>query len=349
VDGFLESLHAALGRGEVTIAPRRDASSSEAAIVEADVRDERTVARELSAMIDRAIERGQWEAADRVARTATRLVAKHPVLGERVARLHAARGDFDSALAVIDAGAVRPASMRMLRVVCLLQLGRRCEAHLDLHEWARRSSAPVHARLVLALLEHAEGDDEAACLALQRNLRQIEDPHSLAALMLLAMTRRRAELARLWAQRLRCAIDGYGSAAMFEVMLAACGFPQRAASRQETPTAAAALAVELIGRDHLVPALVEAQRLHGDVTQTRLLTDALTLSADEMDAPHVTCDALANLHAMLGDRELSAAWRGRAVAVNAQREHVLATIGSPATRGSSVAQRWRPRASEQAA
>ncbi len=333
MDGFIESLHAALGQGQAVVAPARNHRAGGEHDINATctngqrARDDRAIARELAALLDRAMNLNQWAHAERIAHTAARLTRDHPILAERLARLRAARGEFEIALTIIDSCITQPASMRLLRAICLLQLGRRHEAHLDLHEWSRRSSAPLHARLILALLELDEGDDEAAAIALQRNLRQIEDPHTLAALLLMAVSRGRSTLAGLWARRLRAAIASHPSPALFHTMLAACGFAQREAGVPDSPAAAATLATELIGNEHLLPALVEAQRLEGDHAAARLLINALRQAVDELDDPCAACAALADLYVMLGEREVAAAWRGRTGDLEPQRDDVLASIG----------------------
>src|SRR4029453_17641159 len=167
--------HARLGGGRRQVNQLDDASG----------RDEREVARRLADTIERAMDLGLWEHAQRVAESAAQLAHRFPHLADRLARLRLAQRDPQSALNIIDSCAVRPASLRLLRAACLLQLGQRIEAQLDLQEWSRRASAPLQARYMLALLEWHAGDAHAAMEALRRNLRQIEDPRTLTALLLI--------------------------------------------------------------------------------------------------------------------------------------------------------------------
>ncbi|MCI0365116.1 MAG: hypothetical protein L0219_14665 [Phycisphaerales bacterium] len=223
--------------------------------------DERRIARRVGEALDRAMELGLWEHAERVAASAMRLAPQHAVVAERLARLRAAQGDFQAALAIVDSCASRPASLRLLRAVCLLQLGRRLEAHLDLREWSRAASAPLQARLLLALLEWLEGDQRSAIDALLRNLKQFQDPRSLTALMLIAAAEDRPKLAAYWAQRLRVVCAWNRGTPDIDIVMRSLemdGFDRSAILPTEAQVQT--LATELLGNEMVVPALVEAQR-----------------------------------------------------------------------------------------
>jgi hypothetical protein len=349
VDGFVEALQVVLGQGAAVIAPSQaplpranpepapsanseprsgvdavpdfshnpaELASGESAPGDAtrrDKRDERDIARQLAAALDRAAELEQWDLAQRIASQAARIASQHPLLAERIARLRAARGEFEIALTIIDSCAQRTASMRLLRAVCLLQLGRRHEAHLDLHAWARRSSAPLQSRLALALLEWEEGDEEAAITALQRSLKQIEDPHTLAALLLMATMRERTALAAIWAGRLRASLASHPRRAMFDTLLMALGFVEREPQPlPDSPAAIATLATELIGNEDLLPALVEAQRIADDRDTATLLAASLEQAIDELNDQSAGCTALSELSSMLGRHDEAEAWGCRA-------------------------------------
>lgn len=169
--------------------------------------EERSVARQLCAALDRAIELGLWQHADRVALAAAVLAAEYPPLAERVARLRVRQGRIETALAIIDACPASSASLRLLRAVCLLRLGRGLEAQLDLQQWCRRGSTPLDARVLLACLDAQTGDADSARAALQCNLRQLEHARSLQLLTALAVLGNRAAPAAAWAVRLR-EVDG---------------------------------------------------------------------------------------------------------------------------------------------
>jgi hypothetical protein len=322
VDAFVQTLHSALGRNEALIA--RSGSASDDAATE----DDRAIARELAATLDRAVELGQWELADRIAGQSTRISREHPLLAERLARLRAARGDFETALNIIDACRHRPASMRLLRTVCLLQAGRRHEAHADLLTWARKASAPLQARLILSLMEWDAGHADDASATLQHTLRQITDPSSLAALMLMAVAQDRRHMAGIWAGRLAQACVTHPHRRYFEAMLAAHGFNRLKTQLNATPEAVSTLATELLANEQVIPALAEAQRLGGERQTALLLAGAIERVIDELENHAGACAALATLHEILGDSDLGSALRDRADRERMSRADVLASIGS---------------------
>ena len=149
---------------------------------------QRRLARRLADAIDRAVAMGLWDHADRLARTAAPMAPDNPRLVEPLARLRLAQGDPERALHMIDTCRTRPASLRLLQATCLLFLGARTDAHLDLYRWSSRASAPLDARLLLGLLERGT-DDSTAIRTLQRNLRHLEDVRTLQALLLMLAIR----------------------------------------------------------------------------------------------------------------------------------------------------------------
>lgn len=351
VDGYIQSLRTALGARQNVIAhstPARstaDIAPGAASALPADA-DDRALARQLAAALDRAIDLSQYELADRLSQQSMRIAREHPMLAERIARLRAARGEFDSALALIESCQNVPGSMRLLRIVCLLHAGRRHEAHGDLLQWARKASAPLPARIILSILEWEAGRIDDAADALQRNLQQIEDPATLAALMLMTASQGRTHMAGLWAERLRSACITHPRSGLLETMLIAAGHGRLPRSVQATPEAIAALATELIAAEHLLPALCEAQRLAFDAERARLLAGAIERGLVDFDDQAAALSMLADLHELMGERDAAAAWRSRAAAAT-QPDDVLASISGegivPASASTSHAH-WLERA-----
>jgi len=265
-------------------------------------------ARALSQALDRALERSQWAHADRLAESATRLASHHPMLRERIARLRLQQGQADEALSVIEGGSVWSASLRLLKAICLVQLGRRIEAQLELQQWASKPSAPLQARLLLALMEWQDGDADAAAAILQRNLRQLEDPKSLAALMMMSAAQGNQSQTEYWAQRVRAAIPA-SDEGKYNAMLASIG-------QHRAPEAVAehdinhvqSLAVQLLQREDAIPALVEAQRLHLHPPTARLLAGAIQAALSELQERADAYIALASLSEMLGDSAQAMQW-----------------------------------------
>lgn len=362
VDGYIQSLQTALGARHSVIAHSSDARISRdgaaATALEAPRHtiavddNDRATARQLAAALDRAIDLGEHELAERISIQSMRIAREHPMLAERIARLRAARGEFDSALALIESARNVPASMRLLRVVCLLHAGRRHEAHADLLHWARKASAPLPARTILAILEWEAGRIDDSAWALQRNLQQIEDPATLAALMLMAASQNRTHTADIWAERLRAACMTHPRSSLFETMLVAAGHGRPARRATITPEAVAALATELLAAEHLLPALAEAQRLRPDHEIARLVAAAIESALADFDDQTTALLTLADLHETLDERDAAAAWRSRADAVTAvvqapPREDILASISGegvvPASPASSSSP-WLERA-----
>jgi len=280
-------------------------------------RDEREVARKLAEAIERAIRVGLWEHAQRIAGSATTLAKNHPHLAEWLARLRLAQGDPDTAIAIIDSCASFPASLRLLRAICLLQLGRCIEAHMDLHHWAGKSSAPLPARLILALLEWQSGDSAAAVVALQRNLKQFEDPLTLAVLTLISAAEDRSELAANWSQRLRSACAWNDEAPHFDVMLRSMGFKgieyaQASPDRQHIN----ALAIELLANEQVIPALVEAQGCRPRPALARVLQEAVEVVLPDLEDRSAGFEALARLALVLDQHAQASEWVARGLEHN---------------------------------
>lgn len=269
-------------------------------------------ARSLAAGLQRAMELGLWEHAERIAKSAQPLAGHYPSLCEHLTRLRLAQDNPERALASIDSCAMRTASLRLLRDVCLLQLGRRDEAHLDLRAWAGRSSAPLAARTMLALLEWQIGDSEAAIATLLRNLRQIEDPQSLAVLMLMNAANSRDDAARYWADRLQkksMVHNSGGPADDINLMLRSIGIiPERSEYPVSHDGDAESLAIELLASEQVLPALVEAQRLDPSPAAIEKLAEAIERILPELSDGAGGYAALASLHKLLGENEAAAQW-----------------------------------------
>ncbi len=263
----------------------------------------RRLARRLADAIDRAMALGLWEHADRLARTAASLAPGYARLAEPLARLRLAQGDPETALRVIDGCRTLPASLRLLRATCNLFLGARAEADLDLHRWSARASAPIDARLLLGLLEWRRGDDAVGTL--QRNLRHLEDPRTLQALLLVSVHRGRHEQAEVWARRLRtgCAGGGRGSVRSIDLMLRSLGMAGVHRDEQPTPEQVNALAMELITFEPAIATLTEAQCRRTHLPTVRLLHQAIEQALPDLGDPADALCALARLSILEDNRQ----------------------------------------------
>jgi hypothetical protein len=268
--------------------------------------------------LDRAMDMGLWEHAERIAMNAERLGTKSTRLIERLARLRLARNEPDVALAIIDArwkGRELPSSVRLLRAACHVRMGTRDEAHTDLLRWARRSTAPLDARVMLALLEWEAGDTHGAALALLRNLRQLEDPCSLELLVLLAVAQGRTEQAEAWSSRLAEATAFDGATGTTSLLPCSVGVhhPPPAAP---TPEQIEMLAAEIASAEEVIPALVEAQRRCPRPTVNELLARAVANALPDLARPVVALEALARLALLRGSLDEARSWVERGLGLS---------------------------------
>lgn len=274
-------------------------------------RDEFAIARELSQALDRAVQRGQWEQASRIAETAVRIARQHPMLCERIARLQLAQGEAETALNLIETCGERTSSLRLLHVVCLLQLGRCHEAHLELREFALKSCAPVQARLLLGLLEWHAGDSRAAHEALTLNNRQIQDPHTLLALALINVANGNLEQALRWAQRVQQCGAWSSEAPLFQTILHSVGLPFEIEPAAPALDQIEALAVELLANESVIPALVFSQQVRCDAVAAQLLAAAIEHALPDLEDRAGGYLALCDLTLALGDDTAAMEWAQR--------------------------------------
>ncbi|MDY7109985.1 MAG: hypothetical protein SYC29_15240 [Planctomycetota bacterium] len=273
-------------------------------------------ARSLADAIERAIDRGRWAHAERIARSALPLAATSARLSEQVARLRLAQGRPETALTIIESPRARGemnASLRLLRAVCLVQVGRKEEAHSDLLRWSKKSTAPLDARLMLALLEWEAGDEHAATLALLRNLKHLEDNRTLELLLLLAVRQGRAEQSGVWARRLReCSAFGAGSPYL-NLLCDSLLLPQAGETHEPTPDQVDTLRLELIAGEGAIATLVAAQQLRPQRDVARLLYRALEQALDDLADPSPALEALARLALILEDLDAARNWTDQAL------------------------------------
>jgi hypothetical protein len=275
---------------------------------------------------------GLWDHAERLARIAAPLAPGCARLAEPLARLRLAQGDPETALRVIEGCRTLPASMRLLRAICNLFLGAWSEAELDLRRWSARASAPLDARLLLGLLEWRRNDDATGTL--KRNLRHLEDPRTLQALVLVCAHRGQREQVKVWARRLRtrCAGEGAGATASIDLMLRSLGMDGVRPDVEPTPEQVNALAMELITYEPAIATLTEAQCRRTDVPTVRLLHRAIEQALPDLRDPAAAHHALARLAILEGDREAALRFARRGLDENpmsAALSLVLHELGEP--------------------
>ncbi|MHC4210148.1 MAG: tetratricopeptide repeat protein [Planctomycetota bacterium] len=293
----------------------------------------RRLARRLADALDRSMALGLWDHAERLARIAAPLAPGCARLAEPLARLRLAQGDPETALRVIEGCRTLPASMRLLRATCNLFLGAWSDADLDLHRWSARASAPLDARLMLGLLEWRRNDDATGTL--KRNLRHLEDPRTLQALVLVCVHRGQREQAKVWARRLRtcCAGAGPGATGSIDLMLRSLGMDGVRPDVEHTPEQVNALAMELITYEPAIATLTEAQCHRTHLPTVRLLHLAIEQALPDLGDPAGALHALARLAILEGDREAALGFARRGLDENpmsAALSLLLTELGEPA-------------------
>ncbi|MEM7227885.1 MAG: hypothetical protein AAF432_03635 [Planctomycetota bacterium] len=272
-------------------------------------RDQET-AYALADAIDEALDRGQLAHAERIARTAVRLVSRAPRLLEPIARLRLAQGEPQIALDLLDQFGAMRESRRLLRALCLLQLGRRDEAHADLLQWSQRATAPMPARRLLALLDWCVDDHDTAMQQLLRNLHHLEDPSSLAQLVALSAASGRSELAARGADRLRQAAITRDDGASLRLLLDSLGMNK---AENIWPTASddqvESLSRELLAQPAVIPALVSSCQLHRTSAQKMdLLLRAFNVAQAERPDDLTITNAIQSLEELADTMRSTDAW-----------------------------------------
>jgi tetratricopeptide (TPR) repeat protein len=273
-----------------------------------DASAERRLARELALALADALRCGRLDQAQRLASTSARLAHRHSSLCEQLARLRMAQGDGETALAIIDGCMLRPASLRLLRAACLIQLGRAPEAHLDLHRWSRLSTAPLNARVMLALLELERGDAEAALAALRRNPRSLEDRRTLAAQALACLENDCAPAARRVAVYLAAAPPCDDAARAMHLMLHSLGAGVHHRRAPVTEGRVARLAVEVLANEQVIPVLVDIHLRQPNLELESLLTRAIEQALPHLDDRSAAMVQLARLARSRGRLEAAHRW-----------------------------------------
>ena len=237
----------------------RSSSAASSNAAAAKHHSQRQLARNFADAIDQAMALRQWEQAQRLDDASGRLAPDNARLSEQLARLKLVQGDPETALAIVESCNTMPASLRLLRAVCQWLLGAKADAHLDLVQWSKKASAPLDARLLLALIDWKAGDLQESIKTLRQNLRHLDDPRTLETLFLISLHRGRKEQAENWAQQLRQCLLAAASVPIADVMLRSLGQTGMAPQTQVSDKLAATLAMELISFEAAILPLVEAQ------------------------------------------------------------------------------------------
>lgn len=249
----------------------------------------------LASAIERAMARSMWSQASRIVKSAVKLAPHYPHLTEQIARYFFARGEFENAIETINSCHLRTSSLRLLEDLCLINAGKTAEARDDLVRWSKKATAPLTARVALALLVIKSGDQESARTLLAQNLRQMEDPMTLAVLISLCVAEGKTEQARQWADRLRATSAWIVNSVNYDLMLKALDLGIPAPAHVPSKTQIESLALELVANEEIIPVLVRSQCLQYDSRLARLLSEAIERSIPEVEKPHLAYESLAKL------------------------------------------------------
>jgi len=276
-------------------------------------------AQQLCAAIDRGTQLKLWNHVDRLAESASRLAWFDAPLAERLAKIKLAQGEPDTALAMLDRGVSSPASLRLLRIMCLLQAGARAEAQLELADWSRHGALPLQGQLLSALLDWQSGDVATATHALREAAMQAEGvdaPWAQLMLVLVAAAQGQWDRATARAQSLIESKDGLTEREI-AIVLDSLRLGRPVDPEQQRHERIEQMASELPTSAHLIEPIIEAQRRQLDVPVAEELLEALEKAFDQMNEHRATAaEAMARLHDLLGHDDLARRWARRALALN---------------------------------
>ena len=277
-----------------------------------------SIARRMVEAIDRAVEYGMIAQANRLASHAVRLAGHSSRLTDCIARLRLLQNDAQGALVILEAHADGSTSMQLLKIACMVQLGRVAEAHLLLNEWSRSATAPLAARRMLALLDAASARRHEAVAALTENLQHVEDPASLELLCIVNAAQQRSDQARHWAERLRQACIVNRATVDVQILCESLDLADAAAKEAPTPSPlqVTTLAMELAASPDSLAVLVQHQEAAFEPAVAQLVYQAASRALHEFEHQGTVCESLARLARLLGDEPAAIEWTQRGLQEN---------------------------------
>ncbi len=259
--------------------------------------------RPIAGAIDDAMHRGRFAEAERLIDSALRLAPSSPAVLERLARLRLALGDPHTALAVLDGFRLVTASSRLLRLTCLAHIGRFDEALSELRRWAKRSTAPLPARRLLAMLEIDDGRADDALPVLYDNLRKIEDPGTLRMLIVVHHAASRVGRATPLVTRLLDTAVSEQDRRRARRFLASLDLLTCDPMERPSEPQIERLAAEFTTCEQAIEPLVRAQQRRPDHRVMRLVRAALQRCAGDLSDPAAARRAIAELSIMIANQD----------------------------------------------
>jgi len=241
-------------------------------------------------------------------RRARRVDADHPDLPELAARLALARGRADLAVEQLERVPPGSAQRRLMRLLLLMQTGRRDMAHLELSDWSSRRDCPPAAATLTAWLHWQAGETEAARCVLQRLLDRCDHAPASRLAALIEREQQRPAAMRTHLHRLAQRFGHRRRTAAFLRQIAPeISRDDRAIQRELIDQ----LAAELLVRPETIPTLAAAQRWAGRADRIEMLRRAIGRIVDDLDQPYQAIEALAALALQAGDLDAAERWAKR--------------------------------------
>ena len=268
----------------------------------------------LAEAIAHAVDTRQWTLAHRLVDQAYRLEQRSDKLTLAIARVLAARGQYEPSLALLDAITPQHPPSGLVRAQVLMALGRTTEAHAQLVSMPRSSEmSPQQVRL-LGLLDSEEGRTDDAIASLNELVRGSSDPLTLQCLLLIHIKRHDAQGVATTVARLRQCLIYPHLRDHLEIFL---GSLRLSVDRAGTaPTArqntVRELASALAESRSLLPALLYSQRVQHDAASARLLTQSLMMLVEKPDADAELFAAIIELVLRLDGSIAARVWLTRA-------------------------------------
>ena len=255
-----------------------------------------------------------------------------------------------------------PSSQERLReLACWIHQGRRAQAELELFDWLRQPDCPVEARVLLASLWACQGQTEKARLWLKHLPRaQIDEliaSHLPYAQLLLAL-KTAAQMPQAAWRTLMIMDRHHGHDLRLRRWINAMDVPGRHELPRWSPSCIEQLANELLGQMHLLPTLVQAQKIKPNPEHLHLLRLAGARLERDLHQPRqqlILTQAMAELAALAGDVDDARRWAHRGLRIDpycASLALILARmaddtqIGPPALQVLSEAVQAHPRYSD---
>jgi len=300
-----------LRRGGRAVVGRSAAPAADAAPCHADAA-RYLVTTQTCAEARLALMRRDLPAAEHALQRAEAVEPDHPDLPELRARCELAHGRPDRAAALLDRARPGNATRRLLRLLLMMQTGRRAAAHLELTDWTRRADCPPAARVLTAYLHWRAGDAPAARRTLTPLTRERDHAPALRLAAVIELIDNQPAAAKTHLARLTQRFGHRPRTAALLRWLAPRGRHDQPVVRPELIDQ---LAAELLSRPEAIATLAAAQRWSPRAERLELLRRAIRRIVDDLAEPYPALEALAELSMLAGDLDAAERWAKRGLTI----------------------------------